>query len=89
MSYYVAARTGGGAGQRFRVYERKGWEKPEGVVKTFDARQVRGNPFALLRHEPDREVRGRAQQFADRLNAGGATRERTLQEAQAPGRAAG
>lgn len=54
----------------------------EDVVRSFTARQVRGNPFVMRRLEYDHEVRARAQAFCDQLNAGGVARERALQEAR-------
>lgn len=57
----------------------------QGIVKTFKAETTRFIPGTGHVVETEDQVRARAQAFAQRVNAGGAARERALRAARRRG----
>lgn len=84
MTYYVAG-TGRGKVAPYEVRRNGPYSPIDGVVKSFVASVEDNAKWQWGRVEPDHQVRVRAQAFCDRLNAGGASRERALREAQPRG----
>ena len=56
----------------------RGVGRKHGIVRKFRARFTRDRYSGRRRYEPERDVRARAQAFADAMSAGGAARERAL-----------
>ena len=84
MSWYVAKSTPWGpTGDRYEVRRYAPYSEADGVLRRFTARRARRLPGTGHVMERSDQVRDRAQAFCDRLNVGGADRERALHEAGA------